>query len=210
MAGLPGDIHLKAILVAVDVVFFLIVHISFRDQEINVQSGTRRRILHPGVRKQRHYSQRGIRQRSVFPDTAVNINASDPPGNIDPDTAVVFYSLQRHFHVCKGIRFVHGSMESCPGVIRYLCQPSMGILLQLPGTEGKGTEHLRIVTDSLRVTVHGLFSDFKLLHSLLLSPAQRPNVRLLRSVPRVVLQPASVYRRNSSLFPRSDHPGWLE
>ena len=44
---------------------------------------------------QRQHSQRDIRQRSVFPDTVVNVNTSDPPGNIDADAAVVFYRLQR-------------------------------------------------------------------------------------------------------------------
>ena len=88
-----GHIHFQTLAAVVDVVDRLVIDVVFRHTKETSQSFAGRRFFHVSRRKDGKDGIRRIVQRTILPDTVVDIKSSDSVANSNTDTVIAAHCI---------------------------------------------------------------------------------------------------------------------
>ena len=88
-----GHVHFQTFAAIIDVVDCLVIDVVFRHTEETSQPFARRRFFHVSRRKDGKDSIRCIVQRTILPDTMVDIKSSDSVANSNADTVIAAHCI---------------------------------------------------------------------------------------------------------------------
>ena len=88
-----GHIHFQTLAAVVDVVDRLVIDVVFRHTKETSQSFAGRRFFHISRRKDGKDGIRRIVQRTILPDTVVDIKSSDSVANSNTDTVIAAHCI---------------------------------------------------------------------------------------------------------------------
>ena len=88
-----GHIHFQTLATVVDVVDRLVIDVVFRHTKETSQSFAGRRFFHISRRKDGKDGIRRIVQRTILPDTVVDIKCSDSVANSNTDTVIAAHCI---------------------------------------------------------------------------------------------------------------------
>ena len=134
-----GHIHFQTLAAVVDVVDRLVIDVVFRHTEETSQSFAGRRFFHVSRRKDGKDGIRRIVQRTILPDTVVDIKSTDSVANSNTDTVIAAHCIGDEGIL--EIRKCTQVIDLCPfsrcRVIRHLGLLAV-TLFKLPDTEAAG------------------------------------------------------------------------